>query len=265
MPGLLYSAISAADFANNEPRVQGGTEMAKLTIRVASLVVLILATGSARADFRSDWAKLVAEAEREGQLVLYALPNQVTREFLISEWGKAFPKISVAATVMQAPQFIGRIRTERSAEKYLWDVAYTGHPAGYILAKEGTLDPLVPELIDPEVKDPKTWGGWEHALVDQAAKYVFATSAYLGSPYYNSLHVPPDKVEKLGLKVMLEPENKGKTVWQDPLIPGAGRTAAFIVHQQLGDAGLHRGRPDPSRRRTCPCRCCGRAGSARRR
>jgi ABC-type Fe3+ transport system substrate-binding protein len=192
----------------------------------------------ALADWTADKAKLIAEAEKEGQLVVYALPNQVTREFLISEWHKAYPKIPIAATVMQAPQFVLRIRTERNAGKYLWDVAYTGHPAGYTLAKEGILDPVVPELVDPEVGDERIWGSWEDALVDDAAKYVFATSAYLGSPYYNAQHVPPDKAERLGLKVMLEPEFKGKTIWQDPLIPGAGRTAAFIVHQQLGDSGL---------------------------
>ena len=194
----------------------------------------------ALADWAADKAKLIAEAEKEGQLVVYALPNQVTREFMISEWHKAYPNIPIAATVMQAPQFVLRIRTERNAGRYLWDVAFTGHPAGYTLAKEGALDPLVPEMVDPEVGNPTIWGGWEHALVDDASTYVLATSAYLGSPYYNSLHVPREKAERLGLKVMLDPDYKGKTVWQDPLIPGAGRTASFIVHQQLGDDGLKR-------------------------
>lgn len=209
------------------------------SIRAVAAGFLMLAPGLAVAqDFKAEWARLVAEAEKEGTLVVYALPNQVTREFMIQEWNKAYPKIPIAATVMQAPQFVVRIRTERSAGKYLWDVAFTGHPAGYILAKEGTLDPIVPELVDPEVNNPAIWGGWEDSLVDEAAQYVFATSAYLGSPYYNALHVAPEKVERLGLRVMLEPEYKGKIVWQDPLIPGAGRTAAFIVHQQLGDGGL---------------------------
>jgi iron(III) transport system substrate-binding protein len=207
-------------------------------VRHLAVIAGLLAATPALADWAADKAKLVAEAEKEGSLVLYALPNQVTREFLISEWHKAYPKIPIAATVMQAPQFVLRVRTERNAGRYLWDVAYTGHPAGYTLAKEGALDPLVPEFIDPEVSNSATWGGWEHALVDEASKYVFATSAYLGSPYYNSQHVSREKAERLGLKVMLDPEYKGKTVWQDPLIPGAGRTAAFIVHQQLGDAGL---------------------------
>jgi ABC-type Fe3+ transport system substrate-binding protein len=207
---------------------------------LAAGAILALGTGAAHADFKSDWSALVAEAEKEGQLVLYALPNQVTREFVLAEWHKAFPKIAVAVTVTQPPQFVVRIRTERAADKYLWDVAFTGHPAGYVLAKEGALDPLVPEFIDPEVADPKIWGGWKNALVDDAAKYVFATSAYLGSPSYNSDRVPRDKIEKLGLKVMLEPAYKGKTIWQDPGIPGAGKTVGFIVHRELGDAGLRK-------------------------
>jgi ABC-type Fe3+ transport system substrate-binding protein len=206
--------------------------------RRLAVLAALLTPASAHADWTADKAKLVAEAEKEGQLILYALPNQVTREYVLSEWNKAYPKIPVAVTVTQPPQFVVRIRTERNAGKYLWDVAFTGHPAGYILAKEGALDPLVPEFVDPEVGNPEIRGGRENALVDDAAKYVLATSAYLGSPYYNSLHVKREQIEKLGLKVMLEPEYKGKTIWQDPQIPGAGRTAAFIVHQQLGEAGL---------------------------
>jgi len=214
--------------------------MARLAIRIVTAVAVILFASAARADFKTDWANLVAEAEKEGELVLYALPNQVTREFLLADWRRTFPKIPVAVTVTQPPQFVVRIRTERAAGKYLWDVAFTGHPAGYVLAKEGALDPLVPEMIDPAVANPEIWGGWENAMVDEAAKYVFATSAYLGSPYYNSEHVSPEKVARLGLRVMLEPEYKGKVVWQDPSIPGAGKTAGFIVHRELGDAGLRK-------------------------
>ena len=233
---FCYSRVQRG--ATNDTVHTGKEHVTALPTRLLMAGALALVASGAHADFKSDWAKLVADAEKEGELVVYALPNQVTREFMLAEWRKAFPKISIAATVMQQPQFVARIRTERSAGKYLWDVAYTGHPAGYILAKEGALDPVVPELIDPDVNDPAIWGGWDNALVDEAAKYIFATSAYLGSPNYNSLQVPPEKVEKLGLKMLLDPEYKGKNIWQDPLIPGAGRTADFIVHRELGDAGL---------------------------
>ena len=203
---------------------------------LAALVALALP--AAAQDWPAERARLLEAAQKEGGLTVYALPNQVTREFMIDEWTKAHPNIPISATVAQAPQFIARIRAERGAEKYLWDVAYTGHPVGYALAKEGALDPLLPEMIDPEVKDPKVWGGWDHAFVDEAGKYVLATSAYLGSPHYNALRVPPEKVERLGLKILLEPEYEGKTVWQDPFIPGAGRSMSFLVHKQLGDDGL---------------------------
>ena len=211
------------------------------------LVVLGIATASALAQspdqvwgWTSERARLVAAAEKEGTLVVFALPNPLTREFVVKEWAKAFPKIALAATVLEQPQFIARIRTERSAEKYLWDVAFSGHPAGYVLAKEGALDPLLPELVDPEVNDPKVWGGWDEAFVDDAAKYVFSMSAYLASGSYNALYVPPEKAERMGARVMLEPEYKGKIIWHDPMSPGAGKTQGFTVRRTLGDDGLRK-------------------------
>jgi iron(III) transport system substrate-binding protein len=222
-----------------EAATQGERRIIAIALALAVLIAAFALPAAAQ-NWTAERAKLVAAAEQEGSLIVYALPNQVTREFMIEEWTKAHPKIPISATVAQAPQFIARIRAERSAEKYLWDVAFTGHPAGYTLAKEGVLDPLRPEMVDPEVDDPKIWGGWDHAFVDNAGKYVLATSAYLGSPNYNALLVPPEKVERLGLKVLLEPEYAGKTVWQDPFIPGAGRSGAFLVHKQLGDDGLRK-------------------------
>ena len=207
---------------------------------LALVVAATFACPALAADWPAERARLVEAAEKEGTLTVFALPNPRTREFVLREWAQAFPKIALQATVLDQNPFIARIRTERSAEKYLWDVAFSGHPAGYVLAKEGALDPLLPELVDPEVNDPAVWGGWEQAFVDEGAKYVFSMSAYLASGSYNALMVPPEKAERLGPRVMLEPEYKGKTIWHDPLSPGAGKTQAFFVHRALGDDGLRK-------------------------
>ena len=205
-----------------------------------AVITALLAPPTLAADWSADRAKLVEAAEKEGALAVFALPNPRVREFVVKEWAKAFPKIALQATVLDQNPFIARVRTERGAEKYLWDVAFSGHPAGYVLAKEGALDPLLPELIDPEVNDPAAWGGWEEAFVDLGGKYVFSMSAYLASGSYNALIVPPEKAQRIGPKIMLEPEYRGKISWHDPLSPGAGKTQGFTVRRGLGDDGLRK-------------------------
>jgi ABC-type Fe3+ transport system substrate-binding protein len=202
------------------------------------LLLALCAPSAAYADWAADKAKLVAEAEKEGNLVLFALPNQRVRDYVVNTWRATYPKIALEVSVFPQPQFIARVRVERSAGKHLWDVAFSGHPAGYLLAKEGALDPVLPELVDPDVNRPEIWGGWDNAFVDDQKKYVLAASAYLSSMNYNALHVSPEKAKRLGYKLMLEPELKGKIAWDEPTTPGAGMSASFFIRDRLGDDGL---------------------------
>jgi ABC-type Fe3+ transport system substrate-binding protein len=114
-----------------------------------------------------------------------------------------------------------------------------GSGAGFALYKDGAIDPLLPELILPEVKDPAVWGGWDEAFVDTPRKYVFSMSAFVLSPYYNAAHVSPDKVAQQGLRVMLDPAYAGKTAWQDPAVPGSGQSYATLM-RTLSDDGLRK-------------------------
>jgi ABC-type Fe3+ transport system substrate-binding protein len=144
------------------------------------------------------------------------------------------------AMVMVQPQFVARIRTERAAGQYLWDVAYVGSASSFALAKEGVLDPVLTEMIDPDVNRPELWGGWENAFVDEQQKFIFATSHYIAGPSYNARHLAPEKVERLGIKVLLEPELKGRIAWHDPTVPGPGRTQSYLIRKELGDDGLRK-------------------------
>ena len=187
-----------------------------------------------------DWAATVAAAEKEGEVIMQSQPNVLAREFIQKEWPKLYPKIAVSLSVVPTPQFLIRFRTERQSGKFLWDLGFGGGSAGYALYKEGGVDPFAPELVLPEVNDPKIWGGWNEAYVDIQHKYVFSMSSYIRGPWYNAAFVSPEKVERLGLKVMLEPEYKGKTVWHDPLQFGTGQTQALLVQKQLGPEGFRK-------------------------
>ena len=189
-------------------------------------------------DMNAEWAKIVAAANEEGALVMDSQPNKAARDFILSEWAKAYPKIALSLSVIPTGQLVARIRTERAAGRYLWDLAVSGAPTGYILAKEGVLDPLKPEFFAPDIKNPDTWGGWDRVFFDRARTHVFAISAALKSPYYNTQHVTQAEVDKHKLRLLLDPKYKGKFVWHDPTIAGSGQSFSHILRSRLGDDGL---------------------------
>jgi len=188
---------------------------------------------------KAEWDRIVAAAEKEGSVVLNSQPNLVWRDFILREFAKAYPKIELNFSIIPSEQFVARVRVERQTGKYLWDLAAAGAAAGFALYKDGAIDPLLPELILPEVKDPAVWGGWDEAFVDTPRKYVFSMSAFVLSPYYNAAHVSPDKVAQQGLRVMLDPAYAGKTAWQDPAVPGSGQSYATLM-RTLGDDDLRK-------------------------
>jgi ABC-type Fe3+ transport system substrate-binding protein len=185
------------------------------------------------------WDRTVAAAEQEGTVVINSQPNLVWRDFILREFGKAYPKIALNFSIIPSEQFLARVRIERQTDKYLWDLGAAGAAAGFALYKDGALDPVLPELILPEVNNPAAWGGWDEAFVDIPRKYVFSMSAFVLSPYYNAAHVPPEKVAQQGLRVMLDPAYAGKTAWHDPTVAGSGQSYATLM-RTLGDDDLRK-------------------------
>ena len=205
---------------------------------IAALASALLALPAAAQDWQAEWKRTVAAAEQEGTVILQSQPNQAWRNFILTEFPKAYPKIQIQLSVTREPEFLVKIRTERQSGKYLWDVAVAGSTGGFILASEGIVDPFLPELIDPALKDPELWGGWDQAFLDDTRKYVFSIQGSVIGPFYNAMLVAPEKIEGRGLAALLDPQFKGKIVWQDPVIGGAGRTQAQLLRAMLGNAGL---------------------------
>lgn len=204
----------------------------------AALAAISLSSAAAQ-DWKAEFAKTVDAANQEATLLFYSQPNKAAQDFILQEFPKAYPKIHVSLSAIPGAEFIARIKTERAAGKYLWDVALAGPPVGYILAHDGTiLDPVLPEFVDPEVNNPDVWGGWHNAFTDAEGKYEFAMANFIAGPWFNALMIPPEKVEKLGIKLLLDPSVKGKIAWHDPAVQGAGQPYTLLLREKLGDDGL---------------------------
>jgi iron(III) transport system substrate-binding protein len=213
--------------------------------RVLSIVLAaFLLAGSisvARAQDSGDaeWSKLVAAAKQEGEVVLIIPPNSTHRDFLAREWPKAFPDIKLSQTSVIPGQQFTRLSLERGAGKYLWDLVFTGSDNAFQFRDAGMLDPVKPEFVAADVKNPATWGSWDEAFADTAATYVFTSRTFLKMPFYNAKLLSPDKVKAEGTKIFLDPALKQKVIWDDPAFGGSGRTFAPVLLRLLGEEGLH--------------------------
>jgi ABC-type glycerol-3-phosphate transport system substrate-binding protein len=203
----------------------------------AALAALPLVHASAQGT-TPEWDRTVAAAEKEGSIILNTPPGNTLRDFLNAEWPKAFPKIKLEVNSIDEGGWIQRVRVERGAGKFLWDVSLSGSVTAFTMKNSGFAVPIVPELVLPDVKDPKTWGGWNRVLFDEESKYVLATQNFLKMPFFNARLLSPEKVKAEGKKIFLDPELKGKILWHDPLIPGSGETFAIVMRKILGDEGL---------------------------
>ena len=168
------------------------------------------------------------------------MAGNALRDFLTSEWPKAFPKITLVTNSIDEGSWIARVRIERQSRKYLWDAAMSGSVTSYTMKNDGFTQPIVPQLILADVREPKTWGGWQRVLWDNEHQSVMATQNFLKMPFYNAKLLPPEQVKAEGAKIFLDPVLKRKVIWNDPLIPGSGETFALVLRKLLGDEGLKR-------------------------
>src|SRR4051812_20166157 len=205
-----------------------------------ALALLHRRSSAKESDWQAEWAKAVAAAKREGKLVLCAGVSRSRRDYILSEWKKDFPEIEMSYSVVSSASFLPAVATERSAGRYLWDVMHSGPPTALAALDAGYLQPLLPQLILPEVTDPSVWGGWADAFYDAQGQYVLGLFSDVIAPYYNARLVPPEKVARLKLGILLDPIYKGKIVWSDPRVQGPGAPFLLLFERVLGADGLRR-------------------------
>lgn len=167
-----------------------------------------------------EWEKIVRAAQKEGRLVVYssAPVQDALRNAFSSKYG-----IQYEGMLVRGGELAQKLLTERRSGLYTIDV-YIGGNNTIIssLKPAGTLTPLEPALILPEVLDSKAWYENKLPWVD-AQKTTFS---FMGSPYpvilVNTQTVNTGEVR--GYRDLLNPRWKGKIVINDPTVPGAGNS-----------------------------------------
>lgn len=196
------------------------------------------ATVQAKPAQDNKWDQLVAEARKEGKVVIYtAGPNDI-RPALSEPFKKRYG-IELEFVFGRGAELMAKIQNERRANLFLTDVGMLGLATYTTLAKQENITlPIQPLLVLPEVLDPKQYYGGKLPALDKEgnafAVALFAMPAYI----YNTDVVKPADVP--ALVELASAKWKDKIVLGDPTIPGMGND--WYATTMLVNLGPDKGR-----------------------
>ena len=210
--------------------------------KISALLFFVLWYGGAsfaaeaKPDWRSEWEKTIAAAERESIVSIYIFENGPLTEETVRAFGRAYPKIKVSQLRGRGNDLGPRLVAERRAGKHIADLFAGGKGTAFSTLYVGKLlDPIKPILVLPEVVDKSRWWRGAHKYVDPDNKYIFV---YIGNAggveiNYNSKLVNPR--EFTSYWDLVQPKWKGKIVAVDPRLRGMDNPVLFFYyHAKLG-------------------------------
>jgi iron(III) transport system substrate-binding protein len=177
----------------------------------------------------AEWEKVLDAAKKEGKVVVSIPTSAELRKEFDSGFQKAFPGIELELNAARGASNINKIAEEQNAGVRTIDL-HIGGTTSIItgLLAQNFLEPVIPSMLLPEVKDPKYW--WAgHLWADSAKKYVYSFTAYMTETiWYNTTLVKPEEINSW--ESLLDPKWKGKIVILDPRSPGSGESNwAFLL------------------------------------
>ena len=176
-----------------------------------------------------EWEKILDAAKKEARVVVSIPTSAELRKEFESGFKKAFPGIELELNVARGSSNINKIAEEQNAGVQSIDV-HMGGTTSIItgLLTPNFLEPVMPSMVLPEVKDPKYWWGG-HLWADNAKKFIYSFTAYMTETiWYNTALVRPEEINSWDN--LLDPKWKGKIAILDPRSPGSGESNwAFLL------------------------------------
>jgi iron(III) transport system substrate-binding protein len=183
-----------------------------------------------------DWDQLVADAKKEGTLAAVTGVGTAYRRIL-DQFQDAFPGITVEHTALRGSDFAARVRQERQANLYNYDIAQVPTTTALtVLRPAGTWEPVRPAITRPDVLDDKVWeGGFDGGWPDTDKKWAYA----FANDKARSIWIHPSGVaegEIKSFKDIINPKFKGKIALADPRTEGRGYWPMTCLRANLGAA-----------------------------
>ena len=185
----------------------------------------------------TEWEKIVEAAKKEGRVIVSIPTSAELRKEFESGFQKAYPGIELELNVARGSSNINKIAEEQNAGVRSIDL-HIGGTTSIItgLLAPNYLEPVMPSMILPEVKDPKHWWGG-HIWADNAKKYVYSFTAYMTETiWHNTTLAKPEEINSW--ESLLDPKWKGKIAILDPRSPGSGESNWAFLLKIKGDQFL---------------------------
>ena len=202
---------------------------AKASFLGAMLLNMALAD-SVNGDWKQDWEKTVAAAEKEGEVTLYAQSRAGVGKALLA-FKDAFPKININFVGGSGSDLAKKIMAEKRAGKHLVDLSVGGGGTMVLVYhKAGHLQSIPLLLILPEVSDQTKWWSKKHLYSDPEGRHVFMAQGDAGSGIgaINTNSIKPAEIQSWW--DLLAPRYRGKIVMTDPDSAGNIGNWRFIYY-----------------------------------
>jgi ABC-type Fe3+ transport system substrate-binding protein len=210
-------------------------------ILLTALTVHAVLGASVYADWKQDWEKTVAAAEKEGEVSIYGQSRAGVGKAILA-FQEAYPKIKINFVGGSGSNLAKKIMAEKRAGKHLVDLSIGGGGTMVLVYhKAGHLQPIPPLLILPEVVDQTRWWSKKHLYSDQEGQHVFMAQGDGGSGIgaINTNFIKPGEIQSWW--DLLAPQYKGKLVMTDPDSAGNIGNWRFIYYSpELGPKFIRR-------------------------
>jgi len=204
-----------------------------LTI-VMMVAVSYVPMAAAAPAWQQEWEKVLAAAKKEGTVAVIGVAGRQLQDTLTLPFEKKYG-IKVEYVAGRGSEIGPKLKTERDAGKFLWDVTVSGPATSLtVMLPGGMIDPIEPALLLPEVKDPKYWRGGQIEYVDAGKRILLMMLTQRGTLAVNPKVVKPDSITSY--KDLLNPKFKQKILIDDPTMAGPGQATFtfFYLHPELG-------------------------------
>jgi iron(III) transport system substrate-binding protein len=177
----------------------------------------------------AEWDKVVEAARKEGSVIVSIPTSAELRKEFETGFKSKYPGIELELSAARGASNINKIVEEQKAGARNIDL-HMGGTTSIItgLLANHLLEPVMPSMLLPEVRDEKNWWGG-HIWADNAKKYIYGFTAYMTETvWYNPTLLKPEEITSWDS--LLDPKWKGKIAILDPRTPGSGEsTWAFLL------------------------------------
>ncbi|HLB29333.1 MAG TPA: extracellular solute-binding protein [Dehalococcoidia bacterium] len=186
--------------------------------------------GGGKAAWEEEWDRVLAAAKREGKVTVMGPAGAEARRALTEPFEKKYG-ISVEYMAGRGSDQAGRLRAEREAGQYLWDIYVGGSSTPITVLKPvKALEPIEKAFILPEVKELKNWRQGKYPFLDKEGLVFAMIGQRTESLIVNPSLVKPGEIKSL--RQLLDPKWKGKITVNDPTVTSSGQGQFHFYYAQ---------------------------------